>query len=361
MTVSKAGGGNGEHFTIKLSSSYFVQTSTGDMVKTGVFHLFGFRLFRISGQAVPIQLIYDKWIIDVDLLVESEDNSTETKRSGIETISHLGRITTSDGSCFSADELKDMLAALDRFFSFIMGHSCVAICPVGLSASGKQVYVEYNEPKHTGGVYSAFYHSTMQPEVVELFSSFMTVWDDSDLHDTLWDIFYYYMMANDSGRGIEPGTIIAQAALEKLCYSYMKRKMHLSDDQINFHCKGTKKVRKKPTQDKLREVLAKLNLPASIPATLPSLSAWATTRQQQQQADHPSWTVIADGPFVLTDMRNAYTHSESMSFNESAKISAWRLSLWYIEIIILRLANYAGNYSNRLNKCAVEKFQQVHP
>ena len=63
-----------------------------------------------------------------------------------------------------------------------------------------------------------------------------------------------------------------------------------------------------------------------------------------------------DGPNALTRLRNGYTHHEVMEFDEEVKYQAWKLALWYIEIVILRLSGYTGKYSNRVNSDAIEDF-----
>ena len=340
VSVYKAGGGSGEAFTIPFTSSTFVTSSTGKRIKSCVFNLFNFRLFESeSSSPAIIHLRYENWIIDVIPLVESRDNAAETKRTGIQTVSHVGKIVAKDGGLFSEKDLTGLLEALDRFFNFVMGHFCYSICPVGFDEDGKQVYLKFNEPRNTGGIYSPFHSVSMTHDIETFFPNFMALWNDNDFHGTIWDIMYYYNMANDPSHGLEPQTIVAQAALEKICYIYMLKRMKINEKDIQDI---------RPTSEKIRKVLKDLSLDTKIPSPFSELTAWGDKKRKEILVDHPRWNIIFDGPFVLTEARNAYTHSETMDFDDIIKKDIWHLSLWYIEAILFRLCNYSGGYSNRL-------------
>lgn len=59
------------------------------------------------------------------------------------------------------------------------------------------------------------------------------------------------------------------------------------------------------------------------------------------------WT---DGPEAITWIRNEPVHPTSrLTVNVGTFIAeAWSLAQWYIELFILKMANYSGVYSNRL-------------
>jgi hypothetical protein len=74
-----------------------------------------------------------------------------------------------------------------------------------------------------------------------------------------------------------------------------------------------------------------------IPDTLTSLVAFAASR---------------DGPWVITDMRNGLVHppkrGKLFHAPDQARIEAWRLAMWYLELGILSLLKFEGYYLNRL-------------
>jgi hypothetical protein len=52
---------------------------------------------------------------------------------------------------------------------------------------------------------------------------------------------------------------------------------------------------------------------------------------------------------VITDLRNGLVHPGAVkNVPDGAYVDAWRLSLWYIELTILRLCDHNGQYANRL-------------
>ncbi|WP_434685915.1 hypothetical protein [Pseudanabaena minima] len=55
-------------------------------------------------------------------------------------------------------------------------------------------------------------------------------------------------------------------------------------------------------------------------------------------------------PKAITEVRNKLTHLEQKEkvHPKSIRKEAWRLSLWYLELVLLDLFNYQGVYKNRL-------------
>jgi hypothetical protein len=94
--------------------------------------------------------------------------------------------------------------------------------------------------------------------------------------------------------------------------------------------------------DKIRLNLADAGIPISLPIELPGIGATATQM---------AW---ADGPQVLTEIRNKLVHPSPRNNTRLSTVSqmvrdeAVRLSLWYLEMLILNLMNYNGVYASRL-------------
>src|ERR1039457_5567150 len=80
-------------------------------------------------------------------------------------------------------------------------------------------------------------------------------------------------------------------------------------------------------------------LSAKIPNNLANL-----TKYSQGDIAAP-----ADGPQVVTALRNAIVHGKQRRLiPKEVIIEGWLLSLWYLELLILRLLNYKGYYWNRI-------------
>jgi len=91
--------------------------------------------------------------------------------------------------------------------------------------------------------------------------------------------------------------------------------------------------------DKLCLLVTSLDLPLDIP---PYLSALHAKRGEKWQ----------DAMHAITDVRNTIVHPrERLELPDCSYFEAWNLSLWYLEMVLLRLCGHKGNYGNRLAMC----------
>jgi hypothetical protein len=101
--------------------------------------------------------------------------------------------------------------------------------------------------------------------------------------------------------------------------------------------------------DKLRMLISSLGVPAELPATMTMLNAKPGEK----------W---ADIPDAITSIRNALVHpSEKKSFlTRDYFYEAWQLSMWLLDLVLLRLCKHTGDYANRLtNKRWVGTVERV--
>ena len=136
-----------------------------------------------------------------------------------------------------------------------------------------------------------------------------------------------------SAGGVEGSVILAQAAFEVLAWTLLvEDKQVLSED-------GFQKL---PAMDKLRLLISDCGIPLGIPSSLSLLSAIAKAE---------NWK---DGPQALTELRNALVHSNPkkrkkvLGADIGVRHEASDLSLWYLELVILRICGYNCYYANRL-------------
>ncbi len=88
--------------------------------------------------------------------------------------------------------------------------------------------------------------------------------------------------------------------------------------------------------NKLRLLISSLNIPKEIPS---SLSALHGKRGKK-------WD---DGIDAITCIRNSFVHpNEQSASHNHPYYEAYNLSLWYLELVLLRLCGHKGKYSNRL-------------
>jgi hypothetical protein len=159
----------------------------------------------------------------------------------------------------------------------------------------------------------------------------MALWERDLWNKPLMHTLYWYLGASDRRVGVGPDSalIFAQAALEVLAWT---------------HCILDKKIvsatafkpRALSAADKLRLLASSLDIPKDIPPHLTALHA----------KQSPKWTDALD---AITGIRNSLVHPDSKSgLPNHSYYEAWNLSLWYIEMVLLRLCGHDGGYANRL-------------
>ena len=159
----------------------------------------------------------------------------------------------------------------------------------------------------------------------------MTLWTNKLWQKPLRDALYWYLGACDRGVGIgvDTGLILAQTALERLAWTYcvVDRKMISA---------AAFKPRGLSAADKLRFLASSSNIPQEIPPNLPALHG----KQGRK------W---ADGMDAITDIRNSLVHPDAQTkLPDHSYYEGWKLSLWYIDLVLLRLCGHEGMYANRL-------------
>ena len=168
-----------------------------------------------------------------------------------------------------------------------------------------------------------------------LYPGFRALLHDHAMGDAVSTALYGYLRSNRGGEGagIDSGVILSQASLERLTIAYLE-------------AQGVSLAK---TAANLRETLLRLDISTTIPNALTRLA---------KGAGEAGWK---DGPHALTSVRNELTHPKKrLPFKVGDVVyEAWNLSQWYIELIILRLAGYDGEYGNRLTERWVGQVEPV--
>jgi hypothetical protein len=90
--------------------------------------------------------------------------------------------------------------------------------------------------------------------------------------------------------------------------------------------------------------LARAGIPTAIPATMTSLNRYGIGK-------YPRDPEMRTGPIALTDYRNEVVHPDRPRRSEDLgwKIGyeARQLALWYLELALLWICDYQGDYVSR--------------
>ena len=285
-----------------------------------------------------VELQVPPWNIVIDIVPGQQDQkaSQKLKDAGGYAITHAGYVEREDHVSFRVADVEPLLKSVGWLLSFCRGAWAFPLLLVGEDEAGAPV----SEAWRCGSV------APMQ--------TFLSWFGDGSwkrlklldglhrrLSDAIWQeptelALYWYLTSNNvQDTSVEGGIMLQQAAFELLAWTLLVQdRAILSED-------GAQKL---PAADKLRLLLSDCGIPLAIAPELNSLRA---------SAKEYNWP---DGPSATTEIRNALVHANpdkrarilKKGFN--CRYEAWLLGQWYLELILLRLFNYTGRYSNRLSR-----------
>ncbi|MBD0266320.1 MAG: hypothetical protein ICV78_27460 [Tolypothrix sp. Co-bin9] len=141
-------------------------------------------------------------------------------------------------------------------------------------------------------------------------------------------------MASIAQAGDVQGSIVLmQAAFEILAWTLLVEEKGIISQQ------GFEKL---AAADQLRLLLSQCGVPLKIPDSLTELL---------KASKELNWF---DGAQALTEIRNAIVHPNPKKRQKylnrpfPEQIDAYKLGLWYLELILLNLFEYKGEYFNRI-------------
>ena len=311
------------------------------------FHLTNFHKFISSCKSVFIQdsrktgierVVFEAegWRVTIDQLETIRDIENFLKAQGGYAITHVGKLERSDGKAFAATEASGYLEALSYFLSFTRGFRVAPTLLVGYDVKGNQAWQEWSlsNADPWKGIDSWFPRHS--PEgFCEAFPGFLGWWQDWGESAKL--AISLYLESNKNAGGVEGSIILTQAGLELLSSILLLEKKNLAG-------KPKKEFEDKNAADKIKQLLGEFQIPHNVPSSLSELG--------QLIKDHN----LSDGAHAFTWIRNKIVHpsysNRKKLFDSSspAKVEAWELGLWYLELILLRLFDYQKSYVNRLQK-----------
>ncbi len=285
------------------------------------------------------------WRVTIDAIPDFDEKGLIATRGYA--ITHVGKAERIDGVNFTLNQAKELKRALWMFLSFCRGLWVCPILLVGMDANGKRVWEEWESPHISPGQFVQSWFDTLTAQgLMEAFPGFLQRWGDETLwNEPLMIALHWYVESNLRAGGTEGAIILAQAAFEVLAWTLLVEDRRILSKE-GFQAHGF------PASDKLRLLLSSSGVPLTIPPSLQSLSALALGSKWQ------------DGPQALSEIRNAFVHphpakrKKVLDSEPRARHEAWSLAQWYLEMVLLRLFNYKGKYSNRLS-LAVSKGDEV--
>lgn len=279
------------------------------------------------------------WRVTIDQLKSTTDDIKILKSQGGYTVTHIGKLEKVSGDLFTADDGRTTLSVLSDFLSFVKGFMVVPILLVGYDSKNNPIWQEWAESKTASSwqnVNSWAWGLTAK-NFVKAFPGFWN-WRQS-WSDAARRAIYWYVESNTQAGAIEGSCVLEQATLELIAWTYLATEFE-SDAKL-----PSKQQQFRHSSQKINHLLARLDIPQTIPSDLTTLVTLASNQ---------NWD--SNGALVFVKIRNDITHSDPSNQNRlqntsvNARIEAWELGLWYLELVLLRLFDYQGVYFNRLRR-----------
>ena len=338
---------NSEDLVLKFVPEKDIVTVLGDystQINAVIFHLSNFTKFLgpkrnkepfMRNNNLIIHFIdhmglkWKDWIIEIKSLTSTNDTFKILNQDGGYGFTHFGIITKNKNKSFSVKDGNFILQSLRYILSFAKGVWCPPLLCLGFDKEGRVVWECWNTPKDFWNTTLSWFDPHHSKQLLNLFPGFMDRWTDKSWRMTFSDAIYWYLKSCLPFRGTDAGLILTQTAIERLSFEYAV------NDKKLISKEGFKQLR---ASDKFRLLFSSLEIPLNIPQNLKTIL---------KLAKQFNWE---DSPHALTEIRNSLVHPEHKHQGkyDRAIFDAWNLSLWYLELSILKLCGYHGTYSNRL-------------
>lgn len=259
----------------------------------------------------------------------------EIRKDGGYAITHVGIVERIDGSALSLKDSEPVLNCLGHYLSFCRGSWT---CPVLLCAEdgGGSVVGQRWELGNTIDGYKQTRPWLPRNEPVgahmsQAFRGFADAWFSALWREAIRIATQWYV--ESSTGAVEKSIILTQAAFELLAWTRLVEDTHALSKKM-WEGKSMSFA------EKLRQLLQSCSIPLSVPAELDHMLAYSEALR------------VSDGPEALTSLRNALVHPspskrKRLQEHPGAAVDAWKLGLWYLDLIILHVCGYKSRYSNK--------------
>ncbi|MBN3887917.1 MAG: hypothetical protein HWQ43_01620 [Nostoc sp. JL31] len=309
-----------------------------------IFHLTNFHQF--SGMAISTSrgmwrgrliLEAESWYISIDRLENFGNIMKSLKSKGGYAITHVGTLERSDKKPFTTEEADDVLEDLHWFLSFSRGFRTSPILLVGYDNSGEKVWEKCTSYTTSPwrSVHSWFADSQESCSLSKLFPGFLNRWRSTIWNQPIRFAIHWYLESIAQAGAIQGSIVLMQAAFEILAWTLLVEEKAIISQQ---------EFKKLPAAEQLRRLLSQCGVPLKVPDSLTDLLKASKEKEL-------NWV---DGAQALTEIRNAIVHpnpkkrQKYLNQRFPEQIDAYKLGLWYLELILLHLFEYKGKYFNRI-------------
>jgi hypothetical protein len=264
------------------------------------------------------------WHIEIRPPRKSPD--LQAFRSTLYSVTHSCTLRKSDGTTFGSGEAQNLLNALHDAMSFAAGQWVAPVFVHGFESDRQITWKEWGtRPLHPNlGRVETWFDTYHANTLAEILPGVLELRKDAERAETFHSALYWYLRSTSIAAGVDGGTILLQAALERLSWQlFVGDRKALSGDGFS----------RLPADDQLRLLIESCGIPTGIPSGLSDLTS---------KAKEFNWS---DGPKALAAVRNQLVHPSKRK--HFPYYDTWMLAKWYVELVLLRMLCFTGEYSDR--------------
>lgn len=276
---------------------------------------------RAEGWTVEVRPVPDE--VDYSPVVQSERYA----------ITHHATIYREDLATRSVEAFTSFLNLIYLFLSFCSGYWVSGTFVVGQDQQWVPVLEDWGvgrvSPNGLGDGWLDVYHAE---EMIAYFPKFIESSRTGALKAMLDHVVYWNTRANTNLIGPDGSLILLQAVLERLGWHVLVQTKRVLSE------KGFGNL---AAADQLRLLLGSCGVPLAVPQELNKLFTFARS-------------FGLDGPEVLTRIRYSLVHPPKLSAARTAVktpyYQAYTLAKWYVELCVLNITGFQGNYNSRVSQ-----------
>jgi hypothetical protein len=270
----------------------------------------------------------------LDVIPEAKGLRAASRRESGYVISHVGEWLPSSGEMTVA-EAEAVTEMLHLWFGLLRGAWAGPLFPQGL-VDGEILWRQIASWKLGERRQVTTWMPELKPlELSGLFSGFQGRWSEDLWREALVYAISWLVEANSSGTAMESRIVLAQVALDLLAW------VDLVEAHGFYSRTAFDRMRAK---GRMHALLGRMGVPIEVPDHMAELGAFCDA------------SGFGNGPEVITWLRNSLVHSSDKKRGEMKSLEGmvWyqcsQLALQYLELALLWICGYRGNYARRAFK-----------
>ncbi|MBO2448665.1 hypothetical protein J4573_16305 [Actinomadura barringtoniae] len=230
------------------------------------------------------------------------------------------------------ESVEQLQRRLFVILGFVAGREVGLALTAGLDGSDEVMWATWSTPRIGTGQWRWCPDHLVDDALPDLARGYALLTADTTMEKVVDRAMNLYLVANGT-QPVDARIPLACSALELLAWAVLQSRQWITTDAYS----------KLTAASSLRLLLQWAGIPVEIPSVFTALDA------RRRSHGQPDW----EAPDVLAKIRNDLVHPpkkltqlEWPTSDEMAE--AWRLSMHYLELVILRLLDYKGMYLPRL-------------